>query len=48
MKPHIICLSETKFNSNNDFDNNITNNYIKQTIDRNNINVEVVVFQYMY
>ena len=30
IKPHIICLSETWLNSNNDFNNNITN-YTYQT-----------------
>ena len=47
IKPHIICLYETWLNSNNDFNNNITNYTYQKTIDRNKINVEVVVFQYM-
>ena len=37
IKPHIICLSETCLNSNNDFNNNITN-YTYQTNYRQKLN----------
>ena len=50
IKPHIICLSETWLNSNNDFNNNITNytyktNYIQKQNKCRNGGVSIYVIK---